>query len=137
MAVCAWQLYRARVYTYKQAVKFLNALKEVDEGHEKDLANTTIDEDLFNFAQYKGCNINFVKVVHHDSDVYYGFSGQTYAFKEDLKEYGFKFYCDVGDHVGIQLWLVKHTDLGLSECETMMSKMEDYGWDVEIFDDMA
>ena len=131
------QVYRARIYTYKQAMKFLNALKEVDAAHEKDLTDTTIDKALFDFPEYKGCDINFIKVVHHDNDVYYAFGGQTYAFKEDLKDYGFKFYADVGDQLGIQLWMVKHTDLEMADCETMKAKMEDYGWDVETFDDMV
>ena len=130
------QLYRARVYTYKQAVKFLDALKEVDEGHEKDLKDVTVDEAVFDFPEYKSCYINFVKVVHHDSDVYYAIGGQTYAFKEDLKDIGFKFYADVGERLGIQLWMVKHSDLEMTEVETMLAKMEDYGWDIETFDDM-
>ena len=46
------QVYRARIYTHKQAMKFVNALKEVDEDHEKDLADTTIDEALFDFPEY-------------------------------------------------------------------------------------
>ena len=131
------QVYRARIYTHKQAMKFVNALKEVDEDHEKDLADTTIDEALFDFKEYKGCDINFVKVVHHNSEVYYAFGGQTYAFKEDLKDYGFKFYTDVGDNLGIQMWMIKHDDLDMSECQAMINKMEDYGWVVDIFDDMA
>ena len=131
------QVYRARIYTYKQAMKFLNALKEVDADHEKDLVDTTIDENLFDFPEYKGCNIHFVKVVNHDSDDYYAFGGQTYAFKEDLKDYGFKFYSDVGENFGIQLWMIKHADLEMSECQAMINKMEDYGWVVDTFDDMA
>ena len=75
--------------------------------------------------------------VNVDADDYYAFGGQTYAFKEDLKDYGFKFYSDVGENFGIQLWMIKHADLEMSECQAMINKMEDYGWVVDTFDDMA
>ena len=54
-----------------------------------------------------------------------------------MKDYNFKFYADVGENFGIQLWMIKHADLEMSECQAMINKMEDYGWVVDTFDDMA
>ena len=42
-------------------MKFVNALKEVDEDHEKDLADTTIDEALFDFKEYKAVSYTHLR----------------------------------------------------------------------------
>ena len=71
-------VHRARVYNAKQADKFLIALKESSPEHEADLAQVTVDPEIF----------HMLKKIFHNT-----------IFDE------------------------------------IISKMEDFGWDVEVFDD--
>ena len=123
------------MYSAKQADKFLIALKESSPEHEADVAQVTVDPEIFNFPEVKGCAINATRALESDGIKYFAFGGQTYAWKDDLNEKGFKFNSDIGDAYGVQMWLMKHDDLEEAEFNNIISKMEDFGWDVEIFDD--
>ena len=123
------------MYSVKQAEKVLDALKQSAPEHEADLANVTVDPDIFNFPEIKSTAINAIRALESEGVAYYAFGGQTYAWKDDLNQKGFKFNANLGDAYGVQMWLMKHDDLAAAEFDDIIAKMEDFGWDVEVFDD--
>ena len=114
---------------------FLTAFKESSPEHEADLAQVTIDPEIFKFPEFKGCAINAIRALESDGMKFFAFGGQTYPWKDELKDMGFAFNSDIGDAYGVQMWLIKHEDLDEAEFDQIISKMEDFGWDVEVFDD--
>ena len=121
------------MYTVKQAEKVLDALKQSSPEHEADLANVTVDPEIFNFPEVKSTAINAISALESEGVAYFAFGGQSYAWKDDLNRKGFKFNTNISDVYGVQMWLIKHDDLEVAEFEEIIAKM--YGWDVEVFDD--
>ena len=130
------KVYTAKVHTPAQAQLILDAMRTIDEKHEEDLADETIDESVFEEA-------NDVQIVAFPMTVHEGatsqdeeclaFGGSTYPFKEELKARGFVFKSTVNGNEGVQLWLkpLAETETDKAEIFALMNK---YGFRVDEHD---
>ena len=128
------KVYTAKVYTPKQGQLVLDAIRTIDDKHEEDLADETIDESVFeeaNAAHIVSFPITVNEgVTSHDEECF-ALGGNTYPFKEELKERGFIFKNTVNGNEGVQLWLKPLADTDKNEILDFMNK---YGFHVEEHD---
>ena len=115
--------YGVHVYNAKHAGKLLEACKMVSEQDERDLADVEIDETIFENA--KSCDIALIKSVVVENKEMVAFGGATFAWKDKIKELGFKF------DVETKLWIMEKD---MADLDGIMGEMEDYGFPVTEYD---
>ena len=95
----------------------------VSEQDERDLADVEIDETIFENA--KSCDIALIKSVVVENKEMVAFGGATFAWKDKIKELGFKF------DVETKLWTMEKD---MADLDGIMGEMEDYGFPVTEYD---
>jgi hypothetical protein len=118
------KVYTVKVYTATQARLLLKAARAL-EGGEEDLPED-IDESVFD-----GANAASIAVVPHtiDGEEMVGCIGTTYAWKDELKERGFKYMASSDD--GQMGWWVDKASL---DQDDLVATFEEYGFEVDVYD---
>ena len=127
------KLYSAKIYTYEQAVMVLDAMRQVSEQDEKDLADVKVDATIFEDANEAKITILPIEV---DGELNLAVGGTTYPFAKKIKDEGFQFHKDVNGHT-VKLWLRREAEAhttGRMDANDLEAMFEEYGFTVEIYD---
>ena len=124
------KLYTAKVYTPEQVIKIRESMKTVSKEGESDLTESAPTDDeifeVFDFDERKSVDIRIIAEFNHDGENTVAIGGATYPFKNILMKEGFEF-----DGV-TTYW---HAPEG-TETEEIQAMMEEFGFNVELFDVM-
>ena len=134
-----FKLYSAKVYTAEQAQMILDAMRMVSEKDEKDLANVTVDETIFDDAHQAEVKIFPLEVEQGDGEINLNLAiaGTTYPFNKILKQAGFTFH-NVVNGQPLKLWLREEPE-GKPEVDAhdLEEMFNEYGFTVDKYDGVA
>lgn len=123
--------YHAKLYAYEQAVMVLEASKMVSGDDERDLADVSIDRSMFKVPQIHIFPLELDtkedgKVMHT------AIAGDTYPWKDKLKEAGFTSCYALNGVEGAKGWLSTST-----AAQDLVKDFKKFGWTVNEHDGAA
>jgi len=123
--------YHAKLYSYEQAVMVLQASKKVADDDEADLADVSIDQSIFKVPCINIFPLE-LKTKEDGTVVHTAMAGDTFPWKDKLKEAGFT-ACDALNGIaGARGWLSTSTDV-----KDLVQDFKKYGWTVNEHDGIA
>ena len=123
--------YHAKLYSYEQAEMVLEASKEVSGDDESDLADVSIDRSMFKVPQMHIFPLE-LDTKEDGAVLHTAIAGDTFPWKDKLKEAGFT-ACDALNGVqGARGWLSKATDV-----KDLVKDFKKFGWTVNEHDGVA
>lgn len=133
------KMYHAKLYSYEQAAMVLQASKMVSADDERDLANVSFDRSMFRVPQMHIFPLE-LDTTEDGKVLHTAIAGDTYPWKDTLKEAGFTACKALNGVEGARGWLRKdpeNEDQEATGVKYLVKYFKKYGWTVNEHDGVA